>query len=89
MKHSFRFLLSLSTFLGLSFLSVQTTFADVLPSGEHWVNTCVRITNTFPNSQFVGYIKEIGGSTSAYIIQPDSCLTKGYKFNYFDIFEYR
>lgn len=57
MKHSFRFLLSLSTFLGISFLMIQPTFADIINEGEHWVDICVRINNNFPNSQLIGYIK--------------------------------
>lgn len=67
-----------------------TLRADVIPPDHHPVARCVRITNLdeFPDIVLVGgYVPVSSPQTvERYIVDADSCLTKGYKFNSFHLF---
>ncbi len=67
----------------------QHVFADIIPENSHSVDKCVKIINTndFPSISIVAYIKHPSGNDSrAFIIDANTCLEKGYKFNSFQIF---
>jgi hypothetical protein len=57
--------------------------ADVIWPNTRVVPRCVKIGNVagFPDIVVVGYVKAVTGSNMRYVVNRDSCLTKGYKFN--------
>jgi hypothetical protein len=57
--------------------------ADVIPDGFYPVGRCVRIINTssFPDIYVIGAVHAVNNKNFSYIINKDSCLTNGYKFN--------
>ncbi|MBN1758115.1 MAG: hypothetical protein JW863_07355 [Chitinispirillaceae bacterium] len=73
------------TFCAVSFLR-----ADVIPPDHHVVARCVTIANLdeFPDMVIVGGYVPISDAQKVerYVVKPDSCLTKGYKFNSFYLF---
>ena len=63
--------------------------ADVIPSGSHPVSRCVLVTNldSYPGIYLIGGIVPVGGQApQLYIINQSECLTKGYKFNSFNVY---
>lgn len=58
--------------------------------GQHPIDRCITITNLeeFPDIAFVGGYVPVSNTQNVerYIVKPDSCLTKGYKFNRFYLF---
>jgi hypothetical protein len=69
-------------------LGTASVFADVIPPNSHYVQRCIKIAGLeqFPDIALVGAIA--GPMITGYersLIQPDACLSKGYKFNRFYI----
>lgn len=64
----------------------QNLFCDIIPDNSHYVEKCVKITNLtdYPDISLIGYIYGVMPSDN-YIID-STCLSKGYKFNSFDIY---
>jgi hypothetical protein len=70
-------------------LSHKKLFADIAPANSHYVDRCVVITNTanFPKYVFLGHITgPMVKSMETYVIKPNECLTKGYKFNRLEVY---
>jgi hypothetical protein len=69
------------------FVSIMSALAsaDVILPNTRVVPRCVKIGNTagFPDIVVVGYVKAVTSSNMRYVVNQDSCLTKGYKFNSF------
>ncbi|MFH1589203.1 MAG: hypothetical protein ABIB43_01405 [archaeon] len=58
--------------------------ADVIPGNSHPLSKCVEIVNLneFSDIYLIGYITgPMVENYETYIIEPDKCLTMGYKFN--------
>lgn len=72
----------------LSFRFGSACFGDVINIGEHYVQKCVKITNVndYPEITLLGYIIGVGMTFDTYAITSSECLTKGYKYNDFNIF---
>ena len=63
--------------------------ADVIPGGSHPVDRCAKITNigSYPDIYLIGEIVPVGNQAAQLsIIEQGTCLSKGYKFNTFNIF---
>jgi hypothetical protein len=75
----------------VAFLSLVNgfAFADVIPDNSHHVDKCIKIINAsdFPEFFILAVTRYPGNdtATSSYIVLPDQCLEKGYKFNIFDL----
>jgi len=66
----------------------RSVFCDIIPENSHWVDKCVKITNIddFGNVYFIGYNPDSAAlPEDPYLIRSNECLTKGYKFNYFEV----
>jgi hypothetical protein len=75
-------------FLILFLLSGIVSFCDVIPDNSHPVAKCAKIINItdFPEISLLGCIEYAGGDYfETFVIQPNTCLDKGYKFNNFYI----
>ncbi len=77
--------------VGILLLLLTTSYfalGDVIPENHHPINRCVKITNSdqFENVSIVAYVRPMGNKNYAYVVQPDGCLHKGYKFNYLGLF---
>ncbi|MFA6328181.1 MAG: hypothetical protein WCY41_01930 [Candidatus Micrarchaeia archaeon] len=75
-------------FLMLSALP-SVVFADVIMPGTHAVDRCVKATNldSYPDIYLIGEILPVGNQApQLYFIESDKCLSKGYKFNTFNIY---
>lgn len=60
------------------------SYCDVIPENSHRVEKCVKIINIadFPDISLLGYIMHPSGDhNGTYIIDPNTCLEKGYKFS--------
>jgi hypothetical protein len=66
-------------------------FADVVPINIHLVEHDVFITNAggFPQCKVIGFIENVLGNDSAYIVEDTVKLFKGYKYNGFSLFAIR
>jgi len=73
------------TAIGFLFVLNTLVSADVIWPNTRIVPRCVKIGNVagFPDIVLVGYVKAVTGSNMRYVVNQDSCLTKGYKFNSF------
>ena len=63
--------------------------ADVIPTGSHPVSRCAKIMNmdSYPSIYLIGEIVPVGGQeVQLSFIQQGACLSKGYKFNSFNIY---
>ena len=63
--------------------------ADVIPGGSHPVSRCAKITNidSYPGIYLIGEIMPVGNQAAQLsIIEQGACLSKGYKFNTFNIY---
>jgi len=63
--------------------------ADVIPGGSHPVSRCVKVTNldSYPDIYLIGEIMPVGNQAAQLsIIEQGACLSKGYKFNTFNIY---
>ena len=71
--------------IGILFVMNPLSSADVIVPNTHPVQCCSKIVNTgdFPDIIVIGYISAITGGSDRYVVNQDSCLTKGYKFNGF------
>jgi len=71
--------------IGLLFASISSS-ANVLPN-DFYIKRCVKIVNIneFPNIVVIGYypVNRTGSFVKKYVVNQDSCLTKGNKFNRF------
>ncbi len=67
---------------GIGALSV---WGDAILPGHHVVERCVKIENLrdYPDFVLIGVSVHPGGNRTEYIVNQDSCLSKGYKFNAF------
>jgi hypothetical protein len=83
-KPRFAFLLIVLLFSS----AMNISHADVMPDNSHVLDRCVKVVNLddFPDIYLIAYVTGpmIDGNESS-IIQQDVCLTKGYKFNTFQI----
>ncbi|MCE3230071.1 MAG: hypothetical protein K0S32_4622 [Bacteroidetes bacterium] len=80
----------LTIFLLLSYWSS----ADVIPDNSHYVYKCVKIINAenFPDFLLVGlsvHPTDTAGIGDPFLIEPKTCIEKGYKFNRLYIFAIR
>ena len=64
------------------------TYCDIIPENSHSVDKCVKIINSvdFPDIVLIAYTEHPGGGSNAFVIDPTSCIEKGYKFNSLQIF---
>ncbi len=75
--------------LNFVFMFSSTVSADLIPPYYHSVDRCVKVVNLneFPNVVLIGYITGHAiDKYEAYQILDNECLTKGYKFNSFNIY---
>ncbi|MBN2127599.1 MAG: hypothetical protein JW703_04385 [Candidatus Diapherotrites archaeon] len=81
--------------LSLMIFFSAISFADSLPPDSHSVNRCVKIDNLndFPDYAFIYYftgpmIRDEAGNpwNESGLIESNTCLSKGYKFNSFKVF---
>ena len=74
-------------FIIFSLFFTESGFCDIIPEDSHYVDKCVKIINTndFKDIYFVGYVPNALISFDPYIIDPSECLSKGYKYNPFEI----
>jgi hypothetical protein len=65
----------------------KLTYCDVIPYNVHSVTKCVKITNIedYPEISLLGFTT---GTLKydTYVVTSSSCLTKGYKYNDFNVF---
>lgn len=75
-------------FVFISFLLSNTCMGDVIPGDSHYVEKCVKITNVddYPEISFLGFVINFDVSSFTNIITSSECLSKGYRFNDFNIF---
>lgn len=61
----------------------NVTYCDIIPENSHSVDKCVKIINSadFPEIVLIAYTEYPGGGSNAFVIEPNSCIEKGYKFN--------
>jgi hypothetical protein len=66
-------------------------FADIIPGGSHWVEHNVFIANAdgFPQCKVIGFIHNVLGNDTAYVVENTVKLFKGYKNNMFSLFAIR
>jgi hypothetical protein len=71
------------TAIGFLFALNTLVSADVILPNTRVVPRCVKIGNVagFPDIVVVGYVKAVTSSNMRYVVNRDSCLSKGYKFN--------
>jgi hypothetical protein len=71
--------------IGIIFALNVLVSADVILPNTHPVQCCTKISNanSFPDIVVIGYIHMVSGGSDRYVINQDSCLTYGYKFNSF------
>ena len=71
--------------IGFLFALNTLVSADVILPNTHPVQCCAKISNanTFPDIVVIGFIRTVSGGSDRYVVNQDSCLTKGYKFNGF------
>ncbi|WP_053004307.1 hypothetical protein [Flavobacterium sp. ABG] len=65
-------------------LLFQTSYCDIVPENSHFVQKCVKITNIkdFPNFSIVACTQRpMERIVESYILNPNDCIEKGYKFN--------
>jgi hypothetical protein len=59
--------------------------ADIISPDTNLVQNCIKIVNTadFPDFTVIAVVNAYGGSkiVKTYVVKPDQCLEKGYKFN--------
>jgi len=71
-------------------LMSKISYCDIIPDNSHYVEKCVKITNIddYPEVSLLGFIppSPMGSGSYTYVITSAKCLTKGYKFNDFNIF---
>jgi len=63
--------------------------ADMIPIDSYPVNRCIKVTNidSHPDIYLIGEMVPVGNQTpQLYIIESNKCLSKGYKFNSFNIY---
>lgn len=73
----------------LLLLFTQSGYCDITPENSHRVNKCVKFTNIekYPDYFLMAYVEGVNGQKNdLYLIKPDECLDKGYKFNRLLIF---
>lgn len=72
----------------IPFLLSKTCFGDVIIGNVHYVEKCVKITNIddYPEVSLLGFIPPSSAPYDTYIINSSQCLTKGYKYNDFNVF---
>lgn len=61
---------------------------DVIPSNSHYVQKCVKITNLedYPEVSLIGFMLPSPTGSDNYLITSTKCLTRGYYFDYFNVF---
>lgn len=77
------------TFLIVAFLFLcRISFGDIIMDNVHYVEKCVKITNLadYPDVAFLGFVPRSARSSDTYLISSSQCLTKGYKYNDFNVF---
>jgi hypothetical protein len=64
-------------------LLCRISYGDIIPPNSHYVNKCVVITNVndYPDISLLGVTSCLAFCPAIYIIEPTTCLDKGYKFN--------
>jgi hypothetical protein len=71
--------------LALGFCLTSLLRADIIAGNTNSAENCIKIVNTvdFPDFTIIAVVNAVGGSgiPQAYIVKPDKCLEKGYKFN--------
>jgi hypothetical protein len=70
-------------------LMTMTSYGDVIISGTHYVEKCIKITNLadYPDISLLGIIYELqGGIGEAYVVNPDVCLQRGYRMCKFEVY---
>ncbi len=75
--------------LGLTTAYASPAPDDVTPENTHPLERCVRVVNPdkFPGVVLIGYFtKSNNGAPEAYQVKPNTCLTKGYKFNSLNLY---
>lgn len=82
MKKRITFLLVVFLFLG------RISYGDIIIDNAHYVEKCVKITNLadYPEVALLGFVPPSAMSYDTYLISSSQCLTKGYKFNDFNVF---
>ena len=72
----------------IPFFISKTCFGDVIVIGTHYVEKCVKITNVddYPEVSLLGFIPSAPPPYDSYIINSSQCLTKGYKYNDFNVY---
>ena len=66
----------------------KTGYCDVIEINTHYVDKCVKITNIddYPEVSLLGFIPPSAAPYDTYVINSIDCLTKGYKYNNFNIY---
>lgn len=66
----------------------KLSYGDVINIGEHYVQKCVMITNIddYPEVSLLGFVPTGVINYDTYVISSSQCLTKGYKYNDFNVF---
>ncbi len=61
----------------------RNSYGDIIPPNSHIVNKCVKITNVndYPDISLLGVTTCMAFCPQVYVIEPATCLTKGYKLN--------
>ena len=68
---------------GVFLILSVSAFADIIPTGYHYVYREIRITNSekYLNIVLVGYEHSVAGEHRAYMIESSTVLSIGYKRN--------
>lgn len=72
----------------IPFLLSKICYGDIIISHTHSVQKCVKITNLedYPDIALVGFIIPMGSNYESYLISSSKCLSKGYKYNDFNVY---
>ena len=76
-------------FPAIVFLLVsKISYCDVIVGNTHYVDKCVKITNIddYPEVSLLGFIPPSAIQYDTYVINSKDCLTKGYKYNDFNVY---
>lgn len=70
------------------YLLCRISYCDIIPSNSHYVNKCVVITNVndYPDISLLGVTNCLAFCPTIYVIEPTTCLEKGYKLNCLTIY---
>ena len=66
----------------------KLSFGDVIVIGVHYVEKCVKVTNIedYPEVSLLGFVPPSAAPYDTYIINSKDCLTKGHKYNDFNVY---